>query len=196
MVRRGRGSQIRDHCHLRSDLTAPRNSPAYVAAIADAGLNQVVSLRRQLRCCPYFRRPRTRLLITSRTLVADTSRSNMPRSTSIVMSRSVTSIVPFMGVLTNPIFAVSENESVSPCQAFRSSANRTERISIPLNTSLNERSTDCLISSLGRSCEIVILTVGFPQSITRRHGHGFGIFRSELLVIRILLAQFVEQSLR
>jgi len=108
---------------------------------------------------PYFRRPRTLLLITSRTLVAGTSRSNMPRSTSIVISRSVTSIVPFIGVLTNPIFAVSKNESVSPCQAFRASANRTGRISIPLNTSLNERSTDCLISSLGRSCESVILTV-------------------------------------
>jgi hypothetical protein len=37
---------------------------------------------------------------------------------------------------------------------------------------------------------------GFPQSVTRRRGHGFGIFRSELLIIRILLAQFVEQSLR
>ena len=35
-----------------------------------------------------------------------------------------------------------------------------------------------------------------PQSVTRRRGHGFGIFRSELLIIRILLAQFVEQSLR
>src|SRR5258708_12074920 len=40
------------------------------------------------------------------------------------------------------------------------------------------------------------LSRGGRQSVTRSHGHGFGVFRSEKLAIRILLAQFAEQSLR
>src|SRR6267143_6578518 len=40
------------------------------------------------------------------------------------------------------------------------------------------------------------LSGGGPQSVTRSHGHGFGVFRSESLAVRILLAQFAEQSLR
>ncbi len=61
----------------------------------------------------------------------------------------------------------------------------------------------CAARKLLDNSRLVNLTLGlhenqkaFPQSVTRRHGHGFGIFRSELLVIRILLAQFAEQSLR
>ena len=69
----------------------------------------------------YVNSPLNFVVSTSRAFSSDTSRSNMPRSASIVTSRSVTSIVPLIGELMKPIFALRANVSVDPCQFFCSS---------------------------------------------------------------------------
>ena len=104
----------------------------------------------------HFNSPLIRFPIAARAVFSETRRFSTPRSTSSVRSWSVTSTVPFMGVLSKPNFALSEKLSIDPCQLFCCTTSRTGSPATPWNTSLNERSTDSMISALERSCEIVI----------------------------------------
>jgi hypothetical protein len=80
----------------------------------------------------------------------------MPRSTSIVMSRSVTSTVPFIGVLMIPIFAAKENVSVDPCQLLCCSTKRTGSVADCRKRSFSDRSIVCMTSSRDLLCGTVI----------------------------------------
>jgi signal transduction histidine kinase len=77
----------------------------------------------------------------------------MPRSASTISSWSVTSTVPFIGVLNKPIFALSWKLSVDPCQLFCFTTSRTGSPATPLNISLNSRSTDSTAAALERLCD-------------------------------------------
>jgi hypothetical protein len=79
----------------------------------------------------YVSSPRIRLVSEARAMLAGIRRSSRPRSASIVISVSVTSIVPFIGVLTRPIFAEIQKLSVDPCQFLRSSTNRIGMVLTP-----------------------------------------------------------------
>jgi hypothetical protein len=73
----------------------------------------------------YFRRPWTRVVSISLALDSGMKRSKTPRSAMMMMSWFVTSIVPLMGLLMKPIFAVREKFIVEPCQLVCGSTNLT-----------------------------------------------------------------------
>lgn len=105
----------------------------------------------------------------------DNSFSSRPRSASIVTSLSVTSTVPFIPELKNPILAMNEKKRVEPCQLLCSFAICSGRVLVPRKRSSNERSTARMTSSLDLLWETVTRTRAMPRpslvssSLSDRH---------------------------
>ena len=124
---------------LESALAAERGGADRIELCGELSLGGVTpgadllcAVRARVRI-PIFSmvRPRAGDFVYSAAEFAEMKRSSMPRSASIVRSRSVTSIVPWIGVLINPIFAVRAKVKVEPCQFRCCTASLTGRDPAP-----------------------------------------------------------------
>jgi hypothetical protein len=170
-----RPRQVRYQAALRPDkkvLLILSGSHRYMSARnfeVEMEINSGVDLRRRFTGaspkCGITHRKSPRILPSrvARAPFTDNSFSSRPRSASIVTSVSVTSTVPFIPELKNPILAMNEKKRVEPCQLLCSFAICSGRVLVPRNRSSKERSTACITSSLDLLWETVTRTRAIPH---------------------------------